>query len=671
MVEYVIASEFDNQFGTCIRQTYPKEFIDTSQNVLIDYMMPDGMHRNKRDQLYFRSFLPVPTESMDLEIDALNVAVGKVNFYELIGNQKQLFDEIEDSLPKTQDLIKGSPIPPKQMFFEISVSNKKFIKLIYSKAEQTKEKFLIIHESINFKKVDGKIYSMQSEDETIYVFEFENDEQGSLFAHTIHLLEYNLKIAKKLSLDNSMFYKHGWFMCVAYNRKEDRDDRGSLYRSITIFSSKLNYFERFIEIVDEGCQQFSELPPHNFWKEPQVLTSEGIVKSVFYQVNSLIQDADSSRFKIVDDLVLDFGDSNFSGTPLVSEDPTGKISKSQEDLQLPKTISFKPAPMKGTISALIKLFRENILHIYRALLQEQRIVVFGEKITTAQICQVVYGCMALVRPLNICDKVYPIEHIQSISLFDDMDSYVLGFSNPMIKNQSYYKWDMLIDIKEKKVYGGDGEVLTKSNLGYLDKKLASSLVTKLMQETFYEVDLARIFGEFTKQNIELFLNRGGKINPENEQPETLRYLSEQSDIFKRTTFYTAIDLYYKNERERFKEVFGGDYLQVYQSFKYLSENEDYDDLELMMSYSSLKDGLSIPQQISFFLARLQSRVGSLDSITAGFMCGEIETRLAAAELVCSIEKNPCWQAYMNEASLFKVLLVNDGLILAKTSKIDN
>lgn len=102
--------------------------------------------------------------------------------------------------------------------------------------------------------------------------------------------------------------------------------------------------------------------------------------------------------------------------------------------------------------------------------------------------------MALVRPLNIADRIYPIEHIQSIGLFDEMDSYVVGFSNPMIKNQAVYKWDLLIDIKQKKVIGSSGAPLTKASLSYLDKKLALQLVTRLMQQTFYEKDLARIFG---------------------------------------------------------------------------------------------------------------------------------------------------------------------------------
>lgn len=62
----------------------------------------------------------------------------------------------------------------------------------------------------------------------------------------------------------------------------------------------------------------------------------------------------------------------------------------------------------------------------------------------------------------------------------------------------------------------------------------------------------------------------------------------------------------------------------------------------MMSYSALRDGLQTDEQASFFLEKTKRRTGSLDCITAGFMCAELETRLAAAELVLVIERNPCW-----------------------------
>jgi hypothetical protein len=59
MVDYVLASEFDNRLGTYIKDTYPKDFERSCDMLLADYMIPDGMHRNENDRLIFNSMIPV------------------------------------------------------------------------------------------------------------------------------------------------------------------------------------------------------------------------------------------------------------------------------------------------------------------------------------------------------------------------------------------------------------------------------------------------------------------------------------------------------------------------------------------------------------------------------------------------------------------------------------
>ena len=43
-------------------------------------------------------------------------------------------------------------------------------------------------------------------------------------------------------------------------------------------------------------------------------------------------------------------------------------------------------PMEGSISSLVKSYKEKIMIIYRALLEEKKIIIFGEKTTTSSIC---------------------------------------------------------------------------------------------------------------------------------------------------------------------------------------------------------------------------------------------------------------------------------------------
>ena len=175
---------------------------------------------------------------MEKEVEVLNSQIRHANLYQVLGNSKSLYDNATS--------LKG-------LSFRLEIMNLKFLKFSYNKGGSIKDKFIMIHEGINFKKVEGKVYSLKSEDESIFVLEFVDKVQAKKFASMIKLLEYNLKISKKLDLSDDMFYKHGWFYCIAYNRREDRDDRGSIYRSITIFSSKINHFEPFVKLLDEAC----------------------------------------------------------------------------------------------------------------------------------------------------------------------------------------------------------------------------------------------------------------------------------------------------------------------------------------------------------------------------------------------------------------------------------
>lgn len=630
MVEYVIAAEFDNQFGTCIRDTYPVDFNTTSERLLVDYLMPDGMHRNARDSLSFRSFLPISLQGMEEEVQEINNSIGLIKLYHILGNEKVAFGKDGQNHSWNAQIVNLKFL----RIWRLDLNN------VDHEEGKTEEKYILIHDGVQLKKVEGRVYSLRAEDDSVYLLEFEDVNKATSLAECIKLLEYNLQIARKLDLPDNLFYKHGWFYCIAHNRKEERDDRGSLYRSITIFSSKINSFENFIDIIEEGTLQFSTLPPFSMWKDEQKITLQSTIKGIYKQINEQIKESGVSRFKMAEDMLLD------------SEVQHG--------------VTFEIA-MNGSILSFINRFKEKTMHIYRALLEEKRVVVFGEKMTTHDICQGVFSCLALMRPLNIIDKIYPIEHIQSIGVFNDISSYVLGFSNPIIKNPKYYSWDLLIDLKESKLYGSNGEVLTKDSLSYLDKRFSQKLMSKITNEALPEQAIAKIFSEYTNRNVELFLNRAGNISTSNEPDEILDYIYDQSTKFKKTSFFTSIDLSIKNEREVFKDEYGDDYLPVYQGYKYLTETESMEGLDLMMAMTSLSTYLITPEQKSFFLRKIKRKTGTLDCITVGLMCAETETRRSTAQLVSSLEGVTEWSTYMNESCLFRVLLVNDALSLIKTN----
>lgn len=81
----------------------------------------------------------------------------------------------------------------------------------------------------------------------------------------IEMLQENLRLRNSLDFDSMndkehVFLRRGWFFCMANNRKDSKTDRGTVYRSIAIFSAKINIFEPFKEIIEDGLRRFVELP---------------------------------------------------------------------------------------------------------------------------------------------------------------------------------------------------------------------------------------------------------------------------------------------------------------------------------------------------------------------------------------------------------------------------
>lgn len=108
-----------------------------------------------------------------------------------------------------------------------------------------------------------------------------------------------------------------------------------------------------------------------------------------------------------------------------------------------------------------------------------------------------------------------------------------------------------------------------------------------MADNLDEEDLCHYFRVYTKNNIELFLNRSNKVDFNYESEEQISKLFRQGDAFKKTSFYACMDYYYKNEREGFKVVFGSNYLPVFQAFNYLTEAAKHTGIELLIAYSTL------------------------------------------------------------------------------------
>lgn len=136
------------------------------------------------------------------------------------------------------------------------------------------------------------------------------------------------------------------------------------------------------------------------------------------------------------------------------------------------------------------------------------------------------------------------------------------------------------------------------------------------------------------------VGRSMLIDLRKESDSTLDEMHEMRESFMCTTFFSSYDLFYKNTREQFKDVFGDEeYLGVYQAFKYLNELNCYQDLELLMAYSSLNKYISTQAKSDFFVEKIIESCGDVECLTVGILSNDPDLRNENFRLIRTLEKN--------------------------------
>lgn len=74
------------------------------------------------------------------------------------------------------------------MCFKFRIVKMKFIIMAYMQGGKIKEKVIILHDNIHCKKIEGTVYSLRGEDDSIFLVEFQSKEMGDKISELINLL---------------------------------------------------------------------------------------------------------------------------------------------------------------------------------------------------------------------------------------------------------------------------------------------------------------------------------------------------------------------------------------------------------------------------------------------------------------------------------------------------
>lgn len=150
--------------------------------------------------------------------------------------------------------------------------------------------------------------------------------------------------------------------------------------------------------------------------------------------------------------------------------------------------------------------------IFRAILREENIVILAEKMKCMNLITFCCACQNLVRPINIINKIYPFEHIQSLGLFNNIKGYVIGITNPIVNNEKVVPWDLLINLNKGTVMGKGGLEKTKEDVLSQDLTFINEILSSIKNNKINEAQLRKYFYQYTKNNLDVFIGRSMLID---------------------------------------------------------------------------------------------------------------------------------------------------------------
>lgn len=629
MIESVFAAEFDNSVGACLVGAFPPKCSDVVDRLLADYMIPDGMHSSERESYMFRGLVALDAQKVDLEIARFNQKSVQANLYLLRNNQKVMLEGVQ--------LSESAPFG-----FVIDIMERKFLRFAYSSKGSLRYKnFLFRHEHMDVRQLSDRLYTLRAEDDSLYMIEFREKEDAAAVGGFLKLLSENLFYKKVLNvLDESTILQSGWFYTSCLNKKDTTVDRGSIYRAISIFSSKIHLFELMKQPLAACMEYFCGLPPKKDWQAEDHKNLEKRMGALVELCNALVAPEEQ---------------------PALAIDPSRMVNPLQTvEIQVRQGLAFQKAAVSPAIynahaKLLVDALGVNVMVLYRAILSEQKIVFLGEKQKIEKICSLVSATLCLVSPLNIVTKVFPFEHVQSLDVLPHIKGFIAGFTNPIVRSRKALDWGILVDLSNGTIYEPSLRAASVQNDN--DRAFIEIVIKKIKEDCLESADVDRMFFDYTRANIELVLNRSNTIRLDSEDEATLQTIFRISDAFKATKFFDILDMNLKNEREEFQSVYSRKYLVVYQAFKFLTEQEKCEDMDLLVCLDSLNSNLVDGYKIDFFLKKVLERAGSLDCMSIGLISDDPNVRLMNKRLIDLLEGSRLWREYSSADTLFHTLLI--------------
>ena len=636
MIDYVIYSEFDNNEGSVVKIEYPNK-TGISETILSSYMIPEGAHNIRSDTFCF-----IVNKGQNNKKDNLFTEIKKTvkefsekrttKYYNFVHSQiyqesiidkgfpiKKIYNlntqsKSWETLKTTEEYFKQN----KNIYVKIWQDDKEkiFKFLIYILKElnnkKTKEDVIFeipIHVDIQFQKLKDNFVCVYTLDSRGIGFEFKNNEDAaiinSLFEDKKNIKEiyceteekYCNDLVKNTSSIINNTNKDIYFLCSLQTKVDKSIQRGAVYKSIAVGTTKLINLESFYSLsIYLLGKAFSVHDLKKTGKEKNEIMRT-IIEEAFKSFNALKFHfgVDISRYErgVYSFLV---GSQKFI-LPTTPSYETIKVSQNETikvDLSLTNN---EEKIFQGNLLELILIFREFTMTIYDGILNDQKIIFVGGPTTScSKLSRLVFSTLNMVGPLafGFIKRLHPYKNLYDLEFLKSKNC-IYAVTNPIFKSKSQ-DWDILCEVETGKIaispdYERKSNQINKES----DKMFISELLYKIEHDHLSEFEVEQYFNLYTSHIIKIvnneYFNEDESLNNEINKQSRRKVNLNESEICK-------IENEYENLRNSISYN-GTSFASIKAHINSLTTRKNIEKEELTIIYMILK---ILCQEVTFIVS---------------------------------------------------------------------
>ena len=697
MIDYVIYSEFDNNEGSVVKIEYPNK-TGISETILSSYMIPEGAHNIRSDTFCF-----IVNKGQNNKKDNLFTEIKKTvkefsekrttKYYNFVHSQiyqesiidkgfpiKKIYNlntqsKSWETLKTTEEYFKQN----KNIYVKIWQDDKEkiFKFLIYILKElnnkKTKEDVIFeipIHVDIQFQKLKDNFVCVYTLDSRGIGFEFKNNEDAaiinSLFEDKKNIKEiyceteekYCNDLVKNTSSIINNTNKDIYFLCSLQTKVDKSIQRGAVYKSIAVGTTKLINLESFYSLsIYLLGKAFSVHDLKKTGKEKNEIMRT-IIEEAFKSFNALKFHfgVDISRYErgVYSFLV---GSQKFI-LPTTPSYETIKVSQNETikvDLSLTNN---EEKIFQGNLLELILIFREFTMTIYDGILNDQKIIFVGGPTTScSKLSRLVFSTLNMVGPLafGFIKRLHPYKNLYDLEFLKSKNC-IYAVTNPIFKSKSQ-DWDILCEVETGKIaispdYERKSNQINKES----DKLFISELLYKIEHDHLSEFEVEQYFNLYTSHIIKIvnneYFNEDESLNNEINKQSRRKVNLNESEICK-------IENEYENLRNSISYN-GTSFASIKAHINSLTTRKNIEKEELTIIYNDIENFVSGGDfYCILFLWLITNMSFDFEVVLNGIFSKHNEIKKVVKNIYDMLCKNKIGMLLMKKVNYFYLMRLND------------